>query len=289
MRARVFWFVSLLAVVAVGALGGLARSAAPAAAPTKVFDNGNVAAVQNGATVPTIFTTTKPWKIVQIYTYHWNDAKGATPGLIGLADLTTNKKYGPWRASGLPGQGGVPNAYWVVAPKIEIPAGRYQITDSNPGTWSQNSGTGGAGMVMVYGLPTSTTTTPHPSAAKVRAAVAWAQAQVGSPMLAGKCERFVEAAYGARTGYANAAVAARRIGLRNGPVASVPRGALIYFRPNSPGATGKAGHVGISLGGGKMISALGVVKITDLNKRSPLATAYSGWAYPPTTWPGRTP
>ena len=155
MRSRTIGFVFLLAVLTTVAGGGLARPAAPEAAapPTKIFDNGNVAAVQNGASAPTIFTTTQEWKIVQIYTYHWNNAKGATPGMIGLTSLTTNKKYGPWQATGAPGQGGVPNAYWIVAPKIDIPAGKYQITDSSPATWSQNSGTGGAGMVMVMALP----------------------------------------------------------------------------------------------------------------------------------------
>ena len=167
---------------------------------------------------------------------------------------------------------------------VEGPGALALGINDAPGTFGDNSG------AFTVTIETATPTTPpRPSAAKAKAAVAWTQTQVGSARWTGKCERFVEVAYGARTGYANAAVAARRIGLRSGPIASVPRGALIYFRPNCPGATGKAGHVGIALGGGRMISALGVVKITDLNKSSPWTTAYTGWAYPPTEWPGRRP
>lgn len=163
MPGRLIWVTALAVVLCVGVLGGAARPAATAPAPTKIYDNGNVAAVQNGASVPTVFTTTQEWKIVQIYTYHWNNAKGIPPGQVGLVSLTTGKKYGPWQARGLPGQGGVPNAYWVVAPQVDAPPGRYQITDSSPATWSQNSGTGGAGMVMVFAAPAGFTWPSLPS------------------------------------------------------------------------------------------------------------------------------
>jgi hypothetical protein len=128
---------------------------------------------------------------------------------------------------------------------------------------------------------------PRPPAAKVDAAVGWADDQRGSRKWAGRCERFVESAYGASTGYRTANDAAQRIGLRTGSATDVPPGALIYFRPNCPGTTGKAGHVGISIGGGKMISALGQVAITDLRTSARWRSAYSGWTYPPASWPGR--
>jgi len=172
MRSRLAWVGALVVVLGVALLAGAARPAATAAAPTKVFDNGNVAAVQNGASAPTVFTTTQEWKVVQIYTYHWNNAKGITPGQIGLVSLTTSKKYGPWQASGLPGQGGVPNAYWVVKPLVDLPVGKYQITDTSPATWSQNSGTGGAGMAMVYAAPGGFAWPPMPSALVPLASVA---------------------------------------------------------------------------------------------------------------------
>jgi hypothetical protein len=85
-------------------------------------------------------------------TYHWNDAEGmSSPGTIGLraADGTM---YGPWQATGLDGQGGVPNANWVVNPNIIIPPGAYTVIDSDPSTWSQNEETGGAGMAWGKGI-----------------------------------------------------------------------------------------------------------------------------------------
>jgi len=105
----------------------------------------------NGATAPTTFTIHEPWLVTLITTYHWNDAQGAAPGTIGLKDAN-GKLYGPWPASGTPGQGGVPNAYWTVNPNIVIPAGTYTVIDSDPDTWAQNDETGGAGMAWGSGI-----------------------------------------------------------------------------------------------------------------------------------------
>jgi hypothetical protein len=108
--------------------------------------------VENKPTVPTTFTTQAAWLVTEILTYHWNDAQGMlSPGTIGLraADGTM---YGPWQATGLDGQGGVPNVNWVVNPNIIIPPGDYTVIDSDPGTWSQNEETGGAGMSWGMGI-----------------------------------------------------------------------------------------------------------------------------------------
>jgi hypothetical protein len=105
-----------------------------------------------GATAPTIFTIDESWLVTLIGTYHWNNGQGvAVPGTIGLqaADGTT---YGPWGATGSPGQGGVVNAYWVVNPQIVIPSGTYTVLDSDPSTWAQSATTGGAGMSWGTGI-----------------------------------------------------------------------------------------------------------------------------------------
>ncbi|MFH1908592.1 MAG: hypothetical protein ABIL11_14620 [Chloroflexota bacterium] len=117
----------------------------------EIFKFGSNSAVFNGITAPTTFTINEAWLLTVITTYHWNDARGATPGTIGLraADGTT---YGPWQASGLPGQGGVPDAYWVAHPGIVIPPGTYSVIDSDPSTWAQNADTGGAGMAWASGV-----------------------------------------------------------------------------------------------------------------------------------------
>lgn len=126
--------------------------ASETAAPTeeKLFDNGNIAGVQNAPTKETQFTLDKTRHITKISDYHWNKATGSTPGTIGLKDAS-GKTYGPWQATGRDGQGGVKNAYWDTAPDFDLPAGTYTVIDSEPATWAQNSGSEGAGMTSVWG------------------------------------------------------------------------------------------------------------------------------------------
>ena len=95
--------------------------------------------------------------------------RAALPVLLALT-LTCGALA--WQASGLPGQGGVPNAYWLVKPNVDIPAGKFQITDSSPATWSQNSGTGGAGMAMVFAVAAGFTWPALPDALVPLASVA---------------------------------------------------------------------------------------------------------------------
>jgi hypothetical protein len=103
---------------------------------------------------PTVFTLEQDTIITSILTYHWNDAAGSSGGgMIGLV-AEDGTKYGPWSLSKTSdGQGGVPNAYWYVEPNIEIPAGTYTVTDSDPSTWSWNEETGGMGVVIMMGIP----------------------------------------------------------------------------------------------------------------------------------------
>ncbi len=118
-------------------------------------------------------------------------------------------------------------------------------------------------------------------------AVAWARTQSGSPIWAWRCERFVEEAYGTRYIYATAWAAAQHLALHSGPVTGAPAGTLVFFGPDS--ANRGFGHVGISLGGGRMISALQSVQITDISRSPYWNSLYRGWAYAPATWPGRLP
>jgi hypothetical protein len=111
----------------------------------------NIAGVFNGATVPFEFVLTEPVYIVSAYTYHWNDARGRAPGTIGFV-RRDGLRFGPYSARGSDGQGGVPNAYWTVEPGTVLPPGTYELVDSDPSTWSQNSGTGGIGMGQVRGI-----------------------------------------------------------------------------------------------------------------------------------------
>jgi hypothetical protein len=136
----------------VGALFLFIGLAAPGyAAEETLFNNWNIAAVQNGPTSPTIFTTTTTHQITYLSTYHWNNGKGVPGGTVGLSS-SAGKTYGPWQVTTTPGQGGVPNANWIATPNVVIPPGTYTVIDSDPSTWSQNSGSGGQGFAEIRGL-----------------------------------------------------------------------------------------------------------------------------------------
>lgn len=124
----------------------------PAGKETQVLNNGNIYGVSNGPTAETTFVVNGPWVLTYIQTYHWNNARGATPGSIGVYN-DSGQRFGGWRANGTPGQGGVPNAYWEVRPNVVLPAGTYTIVVSSPETWSHNSQSGGRGFAVVKGYP----------------------------------------------------------------------------------------------------------------------------------------
>lgn len=112
---------------------------------------GSILAVRNGPTEASMVELPDA-RVTKIVTYHWNDATGAPPGTVALEgpDGTT---YGPFETEGSDGQGGVPNAYWTASVDIEVPAGTYQVIDSDPATWAWNDETGGRGMVTIIGIP----------------------------------------------------------------------------------------------------------------------------------------
>ncbi len=109
----------------------------------EIYSNHNIRAVQNLKT--TTFKLSRSMFITRIETYHWNDQKGKPPGSIGIRGV------GLWPAKGSPGMYDTPNAYWTVYPNIKLNPGIYSITDSDPATWSQNSGSDGFGFVKVFG------------------------------------------------------------------------------------------------------------------------------------------
>jgi hypothetical protein len=152
-------------------LFGGATSAAPAATPPKPavpkqVRTGNVGAVTNGPTAPTTFTFDGPVRLVWLQTYHWNGARGATPGRIGLRHQD-GTVYGPWPTRGLPGQGGVPNAYWRAEPGVVLKPGTYTVTDSDPSTWATNAEVGNKGFADLEVVPVTdaAATTPPASVA----------------------------------------------------------------------------------------------------------------------------
>ena len=117
-----------------------------------------------------------------------------------------------------------------------------------------------------------------PRAAASRA-IAWAERLDGSARYAWYCERFVENAFGTGGRYETAWDAAQEVGLRRG---AAPRGALVFFGPD-PTNHGY-GHVGISLGGWRMISALARVMVTRIAGSRYWSALYAGWAPVPPSW-----
>lgn len=116
-----------------------------------LFQNGNIDGVSNGGT-PTVFALDKPARLKQLMTYHWNDGVGKSPvGTVEILDQS-GKSLGTWTGTGSEGQGGVIDAYWNFSMDLSLPAGSYTIKDSDPATFSQNSGTGGVGMVWLKGF-----------------------------------------------------------------------------------------------------------------------------------------
>jgi hypothetical protein len=128
---------------------------------TCIFSNGNIGGVSNNPTSPPIFTLTNTYQIISITNYHWNSAKGASPGTIGLKD-STGKTYGPWSVTTRSGQGGVPNAYWDAKPNIVLGPGTYTVIDSDTSTWSHNSESKNVGMSIIKGTLISSTTSLTP-------------------------------------------------------------------------------------------------------------------------------
>ncbi len=152
-------------------LYGGATATTPAVTPPKPpapkrSQIGNIGGVTNGPTVPTTFTFSEPVRLVWLQTYHWNGARGATPGRIGLRHQD-GTVYGPWPTRGLPGQGGVPNAYWRAEPGVVLKPGTYTVTDSDPSTWATNAEAGNKGFADLEVVPVTdaAATTPPASVA----------------------------------------------------------------------------------------------------------------------------
>jgi hypothetical protein len=117
---------------------------------------------------------------------------------------------------------------------------------------------------------------------KGEAAIEWARKLRGNHLYAWYCESFVENAFNVADKFKTAFAASQALDLklRGAP----PRGALVFFNPDD--FNNHWGHVGISLGGWNMISALDSVQETDISSGY-WRKAYAGWAYPPDDWPGR--
>ena len=130
----------------------------PSISEPVIYTNGNIAGVQNNPTRETAFSINAAHRVTFLYTYHYFN-NGKLPGTIALRH-SDGTVYGPWQSEGALGQGGVRNAYWFVRPNVEIKPGSYTVVDSDKATWSQNSGSSGAGFVEIRGIRTGPVVPP---------------------------------------------------------------------------------------------------------------------------------
>ena len=138
-------------IVTLPGLGQCYGLPSPGDGEERIFAQSACAGVSNDPPNPTVFTIDEQRTITKMGTYHYGS--GGSPGTIGLRD-EQGKTYGPWQAEGEPGQGGVPNAYWIVylSPSVDLPAGTYTIIDSSPSTWSYTYESNDCGLATVIGL-----------------------------------------------------------------------------------------------------------------------------------------
>lgn len=118
-----------------------------------VFKLESLAGVYNNPPNPTVFTITKPTLITKIMTYHWNNGRGAQPGTISLRNVNTCELVGTWDVTGTSDMNatGPPHRYWMVYPNKKIPAGSYEIVDSDRSTWATNWEMKEMGCAWVWG------------------------------------------------------------------------------------------------------------------------------------------
>lgn len=114
-----------------------------AAADGKLWMVGNDGGVENGGKPATV-TLASASHIDEIWTYHYNNGAGAPAGIITMtsADGTV---VGTFQADLMNG------VYWVAKVDLDVPAGTYTISDSDPATWSQNGATDGQGHTWAMG------------------------------------------------------------------------------------------------------------------------------------------
>lgn len=89
----------------------------------------------------TLVTISQDAYITEIYTYHWCD-EGQPAGTHSLYNRTSLLMYGPFSAT-------TEFRDWVSYPNTYVPAGNYEVIDSEPNTWSH---TYGGGFVIIKGI-----------------------------------------------------------------------------------------------------------------------------------------
>jgi len=132
---------------------------------------------------------------------------------------------------------------------------------------------------------------PGEDGGRAERAIAWAMGEVGSETYYGLGLRFVADAYGGQNFPRSATILANALGPREGdlPPRNAPPGALLWFNLGDEDRGRNDGHVGISLGDGRMIHTFAKVRIDDVDKSQRWLSRYRGWTPAPEDWPGLAP
>jgi hypothetical protein len=159
--------------------------------------------------------------------------------------------------------------------------------------------------MVLIGIPAARPGLAQETDRRLTAAAAWAEAQAADPNVkynwgsgtATECERFIEEAFGTKYQYETASdpdrdgaywnLQDRGLELDPNQPGLIQLGVIVYFEANA--SNGGAGHAGIYIGNGEMISVgdLGVTrsKVSDWSDHvAPLL----GFAAPREDWPGLT-
>ena len=114
-----------------------------------VFSTFNISGVTEGSAASPTFTPESDIEVFSIMTYHWNHGSGSPAGTISIYD--GEELIGTWEAVGSKGMYNTPDANWTCYPRgLVLKAGHtYKFSDSDPNTWSYNSGSEGCGFVEI--------------------------------------------------------------------------------------------------------------------------------------------
>ena len=148
-----------------GAAGSVDVNAGSSTGETILFKMESVQGVSRNPPVATVFTLAKASYITRVWTYHYAETIGSKTPTVAFQDTATGKTYGPWMQIGYktfngtlgatetdPGNVlGPPDNYWMAYPGQNVPAGTYQVIDSDPKTWCYTSDQGNRGIAWVYG------------------------------------------------------------------------------------------------------------------------------------------
>lgn len=129
-----------------------------------VFSTFNISGVTEGSALVPTFAPDVDIEVFSILTYHWNRGSGSPAGTISVYE--GEELIGTWVAVGSKGMYNTPDANWTCYPSgLVLQAEHtYSFRDSDPNTWSYNSGSDGYGFVEIRtGTGTKVGITPSDS------------------------------------------------------------------------------------------------------------------------------